>query len=311
MNCDLDALRAFLAVADTGSFRAAAAALHLSPSALSRRIERLETGLSIRLFERSTRKVELTTPGRSFVPRARHVLYELDEALLGIGEVAERLGGEVAIACVPSAVAHFLPPVLRRFHAAWPGIRVRVVDESSIDILGAVARADVDFGLTYLGAQEPDLVFEPLLVDPFVLACPGAHPLSARRRVHWEELDAHDVIALAPGTGNRLLIDLALARRAPVPRRFCTVNHVAALLAFVEAGLGVGVVPRMALPRTKGHNQAVVGVPLADPSIERTLGLICRRGRELAPASRKLYDLLLAARGSVRGSNSRRSPEPG
>ncbi len=298
MNCDLDELRAFLAIADTGSFRAGAALLHLSPSALSRRIDKLERGLSIRLFERSTRKVELTALGRGFVARARNVLHEFDEALLGIGEVATRLSGEVSIACVPSAVAHVLPPVLRRFHASYPGIRVRVIDESSIDILGTVARAEVDFGLTYIGAEEPDLEFDALIDDPFVVACRRDHPLAARRRVRWAELDAHEVIALAPGTGNRLLIDLALARRTPVPRWFCSVNHVAALLAFVDAGLGVGVVPRMALPRGRSH--AVIGVTLVEPAIVRTVGLIRRRGRELAPAPRKLHDLLLAANASAR-----------
>lgn len=285
MDCKLDDLRAFLAIADTGSFRAGADALSLSQSALSRRIDKLEAGLGIRLLDRTTRRVELTTLGRGFVPKARNVLHELERALLGIRDVAERLSGEVTFACVPSAVAHFLPPVIARYHAELPGIRLRVLDESSIDIVATVARGEADFGITYIGTGDPDIAFEPLLEEPFVVACPADHPLARRRRVRWAELGGHDVIALAPGTGNRLLIDVALAGQLQRPRWFCEVNHVTALLSFVEAGLGVGVVPRMALPQAGPH--AVRGVPLVEPAVTRTLGVVSRRGKVLSPASER------------------------
>jgi DNA-binding transcriptional LysR family regulator len=93
MNFDLDDLRAFVAVADMGSFRAAATALHLSQPALSRRVEKLEDALGFRLFERTTRKVELNAMGRAFIPKARHVLHELESALLGMSDLSERLRG--------------------------------------------------------------------------------------------------------------------------------------------------------------------------------------------------------------------------
>lgn len=105
MNFDLADLRAFLAVSDLGSFRAASEMLHLSQSALSRRVDKLEDALGVELFTRTTRKIELTAVGRAFVHKARNVLNELESALLGIQDVAERLSGEVALACVPSAVS--------------------------------------------------------------------------------------------------------------------------------------------------------------------------------------------------------------
>ena len=83
MNIDLADLRAFVAVADLGSFRAAAGSLHLSQPALSRRVEKLEQALGFRLLDRTTRKVELNAMGRTFMPRARHVIHELESALLG------------------------------------------------------------------------------------------------------------------------------------------------------------------------------------------------------------------------------------
>lgn len=290
MNFDLADLRAFLAVADLGSFKAAADALHLSQSALSRRVDKLEDALGVLLFARTTRKVELTTVGRSFVPKARNVLNELESALLGIRDVAERISGEVTLACVPSAVAYFLPGVIRQYHRQYPGIRIRVIDESSSEILLNVARGQADFGLTYIGAQEADIEFEPLLEEPFVVACPKDHPLARRRKLSWAELAQHDYVTIAQGSGNRLLIDQALAHSSTRPRWFCEVHHVTALVSLVEAGLGLGVVPRLAMP-PRGH-PSLVSIVLHAPQVSRTLGLIKRRGRALTAAAQLFYDLM-------------------
>ena len=294
MNFDLADLRAFLAVADLGSFKAAADALHRSQSALSRRVDKLEEALGVLLLARTTRKVELTTVGRSFVPKARNVLNELERALLGIRDVAERISGEVTLACVPSAVAYFLPGVIRQYHRQYPGIRIRVIDESSSEILLNVARGEADFGLTYIGAQESDIEFKALLEEPFVVACPRDHPLARRRKLSWAELAQHDYVTIAQGSGNRLLIDQALAHSSTRPRWFCEVHHVTALVSLVEAGLGLGVVPRPAMP-PRGH-PALVSIALHAPQVSRTLGLIKRRGRALTAAAQLFYDLMAHAR---------------
>jgi DNA-binding transcriptional LysR family regulator len=298
MNFDLADLRAFLAVADLGSFSAASGALHLSQSALSRRVDKLEDALGVALFTRTTRKVELTTVGRAFVHRARSVLNELEGSLLGIQDLAERLSGEVTLACVPSAVGHFLPSVFDEYHQRYPRIRIRVLDENSSDVLLAVTRGDADFGVTYIGTQEADIEFLPLIEEDFVLACPSTHPLAKHRSVAWKDLGEHSYIALAQGSGNRFLIDLALARSASRPRWFCEVNHVPALVSLVTAGLGVGVVPRMALP-PDGH-EGLTSVPLIEPRVSRTLGLIYRRGRPLPAAAQLLYDMLVAKKSKGR-----------
>jgi DNA-binding transcriptional LysR family regulator len=291
MNFDLADLRGFLAVADLGSFSAAAQALHLSQSALSRRVDKLELALGVQLFERTTRRVELSTIGRGFLPRARNVLNELENALIGFHDLAYRLSGEVTIACVPSAVAYFLPDVIRQYHAKYPGIRVRVIDESSSTILTVVARGEADFGLTYIGTQDADVVFQPLLEESFVVALQVGHPLTERESLTWDDLTTVDYISLAQGSGNRFLIDQALANRDIRPRSFCEVKHVPALVSLVEAGLGVGVVPKLAMP-AEGH-ATLVTRPLTNPAISRTLGLISRRGRTLSPVAQLLFDLLM------------------
>jgi DNA-binding transcriptional LysR family regulator len=292
MNFDLADLRGFLAVADLGSFRAASESLHLSQSALSRRVDKLEQALGVSLFTRTTRRVELTTVGRTFVHKARAVMNELENALLGIADFAERISGEVTVACVPSAVGYFLPAVIGEFHKLHPRIRVRLIDESSADILLAVANGEADMGLTYIGTQEPDIEFEALLDDPFVVACPPEHPLARRRRLTWAELAKHDYVSLAQGSGNRFLLDQALAHVEHKPEWFCEVRHVPALVSLVEAGLGLGVVPRLAMP----PRSRLVSIPLEGPRLSRTIGIIRRRGRPLRAGPELFRQLLVGAK---------------
>ncbi|OZI74853.1 LysR family transcriptional regulator [Bordetella genomosp. 12] len=290
MKFDLADLRAFLAVADLGSFRAASEALHLSQSALSRRADKLEAALGVQLFTRTTRRVELTTLGRGFVPRARNVLNELESALVGIQDVAVRLSGLVTVACVPSAVAYFLPAVIRDYHAKYPRIRIRIIDESSSQVLTAVARGDADFGLTYIGTNDAEIEFKPLLEEPFVAAVNRSHRLARRTSVRWAELSEHPYISLAQGSGNRFLIDQALALSVQQPRHFCEVQHVPALVSMVEAGLGIGVVPSLAMP--PDDHGTLVSIPLTEPAVSRTIGLIHPRGKALNPVAKLFYELL-------------------
>jgi DNA-binding transcriptional LysR family regulator len=142
-------------------------------------------------------------------------------------------------------------------------------------------------------ANEADLEFEPIMQDPFVVACRRDHLLAARESIGWAELCEHDYITLAQGSGNRLLIDQAVARSRSVPRWFCEVHHVPALVSLVEAGVGIGVVPRLAMPPA-GH-LSLVTVRLVEPEIARSLGIIKRRGRALSAAARLFHDLLTHA----------------
>lgn len=291
MNFDLSDLRAFVAVAELMSFRAAAQTLNVSQPALSRRVDKLEQAFGQRLLERSTRRVELNAMGRAFLPRAQHVLAELDAALLGMTDLSERIRGLVTVACIPSAVANFVANAASAFHQRFPRIRLRVLDQSAPDVLLSVAKAEADFGIGYLGAREPDLLFDPLSREPFVLACRRDHALARRRRVRWEELSAIECVGLATGRGNRLLIDQGLGPSATRPNWICEVLHVPALLSLIQAGVGVGVVPQHALA---DHAGALAMVPLVEPVLSREIGIISRRGHGLSPAVQAFRDAITA-----------------
>lgn len=294
MRFSLADLEAFVAVADLANFRRAAESVHLSQPALSRRIAKLEGALGVKLFERTTRAVSLTAVGREFARKARALLDDLEQALLGMEEVGATRAGEVTIACVPSAAYYYLPPLVRTFHERFPRIRVRIIDEAANAVLAAVTRGEADFGVNFIGTQEPDIEFEALLEEPFVAACPRRHPLAGKREVTWAQLAGHGFMTVSKTSGNRLLIDLALAGTAARPRWLYETRHVSTLLGLVEAGLGVAAVPRLALPA--GEHPAIVAVPIVEPEVKRTLGLIRRRGRALSPAAQELYSLLLADR---------------
>lgn len=291
MNVEMGDLRAFVAVADLGSFAAAARELHLSQPALSRRIIKLETSLGVRLLNRTTRRIELSAPGRAFLGRARQVLNDFDESLLEVTDAANRLTGEVTIACVPTVINQLMPQVLEEYQRRYPGILVRLLDEGASDVLTRVTRGEADFGINYLGAQEGNLVFEPLHEDDFVLVCPTRHPLASRASVRWAELGGHRYIAVNKASGNRMLLDLALARIPDLPRPVLEARHVRTVIDLVAAGLGVATVPRLAIP-VGALDTYLAAVPLAEPAITRTLGLVTRHGQLLSPAAQRLFDLL-------------------
>lgn len=294
MKFSLSDLEACVAVAELGNFRKAADGVHLSQPALSRRIAKLESALGVRLFDRTTRSVVLTAVGREFAAKARALLDELEGSLLALGDVAATRVGEVTVACVPSAAYYFLPQLIRRYHERFPRIRVRVVDEAANAVLAAVVRGDADFGINFVGTQDPDVDFQPILKEPFVAACRRDHALARRRSVTWAELGRYDYMTVSKSSGNRLLIDLALARTRERPRWFYETRHISTLLGLVEAGLGVTAVPRLAMP-TENH-PTLASVPLVEPTVTRTLGLIRRRGRSLLPAAQELYALVAGAR---------------
>ncbi|VXC92520.1 Uncharacterized HTH-type transcriptional regulator YbhD [Burkholderia sp. 8Y] len=291
VNFDLNDLQAFRAVVELGSFRKAAEAVSISQPALSRRIDKLEEALGVRLFERTTRSVTLTTVGRVFAPSADQLLDDLDIALLGIRDVSSSRLGHVTIACVPSVAYYFLPSVIASYHRRFPRIRVKLLDSSANEVLGAVISGEADFGVSFMGSQESEVEFKLLLQERFVAACRRDHPLARKKRVTWNELYEHDYVSVDKTSGNRLLLDQALAAVAPRAPSVCETRHVTTMLGLIEAGLGVAAVPSMAMP---GHDHPILtSVPLVEPVVKRRVGIVRRRGRPLTPAAQEFHRTII------------------
>ena len=301
VNFDLPDLIAFRAAAELANFRKAAEAVHILQPAFSRRIDKLEQALGVRLFERTTRRVTLTAVGRDFARRVGVMLDDLDETLLAVRGVGTARMGEVNIACVPSTVYYFLSDVIHRYRERYPKLRIKVFDAGANEVLSAVAHGEADFGLNFIGASEPGIEFRPLLEERFVAACRRDHPLARHRKVSWAQLAEYDFIGVSRRSGNRLLLEQALAGVPNRPQAVFETEHVTTTLGLVEAGLGVAAVPSMAMPGP--DHPLLKSVPLVDPVITRRIGLIRRRGRPLSPAAQQLYDLFGAMKGKRRRSD--------
>src|SRR5438105_50080 len=169
MRIDMLGLQAFLAITDEGSFHRAAAALHLTQTALSRRLQNLERFLGVALVERTTRSVSLTSLGRDFAPQARRLVTDLALALTEICESGKALRGDVTIACVPTAGVQFLPQVIQQYSARFPHNRIKLLDHASSGVADAVLRREAEFGVNIDEPHQTDLTSIALLEDRFVL----------------------------------------------------------------------------------------------------------------------------------------------
>jgi DNA-binding transcriptional LysR family regulator len=243
------------------------------------------------LLERTTRRVNLTSVGREFDKQLRQILDALDVTLLNIRGVAASRMGEVTIACVPSAVNYFVSSVVKDYHQRYPKTRVRIIDDSANHVLIAVAQGEADFGLNFTGSQENDIEFTAIFEEKFVAACHKDHPLAKQKSVRWRDLSDHDYISVSKVSGNRVLLDQALAGLAKQPQSLYETQHGTTMIGLVEAGLGVAAVPAMAMPK-KGH-PLLVSVPLIEPIVTRKMGLIKRRSSQLTPAAVELYDMFM------------------
>jgi DNA-binding transcriptional LysR family regulator len=291
MQYELVDIRSFVKIAELGSFHQAADQLHISQPALTRRIKKLEEGLGTALLDRTTRRVSLTSVGRDFLPKARRLLDDFEDSILNIKELAERQVGQVTLACIPTAAFYFLPSVIRLYNQQYPQIRIRLLDLSANEGLEAVLRGEADFGINMMSGQHPDIEFHALVKEPFVLACRRDHELASRKSVKWTELAGHQLIGVGRLSGNRMLLDNALAGLPWRLKWFYEVQHLSTSLGLVEAGLGISVMPSLAMPA--GEHPTLVSVPLIEPVVDRTLGLVTRRGSSLSPAAEKFVAILL------------------
>lgn len=290
MRIDFLGLEAFLSIADHGSFHRAAANLNLSQTALSHRMKKLEDDLGIKLLTRTTRHVALTPAGVELLPKARRLMADITSSFDELRLQGKARQEKLTIGCLPTIAVHYLPPLLVRLRKTFPDLTIRVLDNSKLEIAEKVHSGEAEFGITIVAADRWDLEITPLMKEPFVLVCPKAHPLASQKAVSWSSLKGEPLVRVSTQTGNRQLIDDALGpRREDMSWRY-EVQHIVSALGLVRAGLGLTVVPQLAV--NVEESPGLVAVPLRNPSISRTLGVVARRGVPLSPAADALLALL-------------------
>ena len=291
MKLDTLGLEAFIAIADHGGFRKAAEAVHITQTALTRRLQNLESLLDVKLVERTTRSVALTAVGRRFLPQARRILGDLGTALVELRETGKAQRGDFSIACVPTVGVRYLPGILQAYAARHPENRIKILDHASAGVADAVLRREAEFGIQISGSLHPELASVPLVQDGFVLVCRDDHPLAGRKRLRWRELESHSLIFAGEVSGNRPLLEEALRPQNLALRVVYEVQRSSTAVGLVAEGVAPAVVPSLAIQ--KGAYPRIKVVALTDPVVSRTLVLVARKRGHLSPAAQALYDLIL------------------
>jgi len=292
MKIDVLGVQAFIALAQHESFRIASASLFISQAAMTRRLQNLEAHLGVALVERGSRRFALTHVGQGFLPRARRLLSELQGSLEQIRQTGQLRGGVVTLACVPTVGARYLPRVIESYARVYPDNRVSVLDQSSASVTQAVILREAEFGIGIAGSQPPDLTSELLLKDRFVLVCPREHAFARATRLSWAQLSRERLILPGEGSGNRPLLDARLPSEVPL-RPHYEVQRSATALGMVAAGVGVAVVPSLAVQA--GAHPTLAVVPLVQPIVQRGFVLLRRKGSVLSPAAEALAQLVRRA----------------
>jgi DNA-binding transcriptional LysR family regulator len=293
MNITLRQLRAFIAVAEAGSFTRAGSQLHLTQSATSGLIRELEREVGARLFHRTTRRVELTEVGRAFQPSVERLLAGLDRSVADIGALTARRRGRLAVAAPPLLAATMLPGLIASFLDRYPGIRVTLRDVPTDQIVARVLDGDVDCGIGTFAPEEEGLARTTLMSDALMLFCALSHPLGAGGPARWRDIAVAPLIALTRDSGIRTLVDRTLAAAGLTIEPAYEVVHITTAIAMVEAGLGVAVLPSYA--RAVGRRHRVASRGLDDPTVARDIALVRPAGRSPSPAAEAFVEIAVEA----------------
>ncbi|MEU7747734.1 LysR substrate-binding domain-containing protein [Nonomuraea sp. NPDC049158] len=287
----LQQLAYFVAVAETRHFTQAAERMRVAQPSLSKQIKALESDLGAPLFSRARGNVTLTPAGEALLPLARRMLADAGTARQEVAELAGLRRGRVRLGATPSLCAGLLADALARFHLAYPGIELLVEEDGSRDLVRALARGQLDLSLiiTPLQGDDPSLVTEEILRENLVVVTPSHQP-ERKPYLRMEDLRGRGMVMFRRGYDLREAT-LAACRQAGFEPRFAVEGgEMDAVLRFVEAGLGLAVVPSMVLDGRPG----LTGTPLAPPGLSRTIALAHRKDVEPTRAAQAFRTTLLS-----------------
>jgi DNA-binding transcriptional LysR family regulator len=293
MKLPMDSIHAFVEVAEQGNFSRAAEKLGITQTALTRRIQRLESFVGVQLLDRTTRATALTQVGREFLPLSTRLVADLTFGIEQLRARARLAIGEVTVAAIQSIAAHHLPAVLAQYGRDHPHNRVEILERSGTMVTDAVRQGHADFGVHIQQDAHADLSEDLLMRDPFVLVCSRDHKLAKAKAVSWSNLKGTDLITLGGSSGNRRLIESQLARSGLETRGRFVVESTPTAVALARTGVGLAILPAT-MNAARGAS-GLVEVPLTNPVLHRSISLVRRRNQALSPAAAALHALLTTA----------------
>ncbi len=281
---ELHQLRYFCAVARSGNFTRAAEAEHIAQPSLSQQILKLEDELGAKLFDRYPRSIELTQFGVAFLPRAEAILRQTGEAKTQIQEMAGADKGKVVIGAIPTIAPYFLPPALTNFTRQHPAIAVSVVEDMTSVLLEKLHEGRIDMALLVLPVPGEGLICEELIQEPMFAVLPNHHPLAASKKIDLRQISDDSFLLLKEGHCFRENTVSACRRSRMQPHVAFESGQFSTILAMVSAGMGVSLVPRMAVEKRK----LCKFIPLSDKRANRRVGLVQLKNHYSTRAQRAL-----------------------
>ncbi len=293
LNIKLDSLRTFLCVAQAGSLSEAARQLGRTPSAVSMSLKQLTQQLGAELFE-SERKNTLTPLGQFVAAETTRAVRDFDQTLLNIQRYKSGDSGTVKIASVPSVATRLLPDVFFSYKKQSPNVYIELRDIDSSAVAHHVSHAYVDLGIASITTASQNLLTEPLLEEPFGVVCRHDNVLCQKEAITWKQLKNQPFIS------NGLCSNIKHNEFQQVlDNAQLHIVNTSSLLQFVEQGMGITLLPRLALPPHSG----IRFIPLTDKTVTRKLYLMQHKQHQLSTAAEKLKEVIIGRVGNV-GHNS-------
>lgn len=284
-------MRYFMEVATREHVTEAAHALHVAQSSVSRQLFNLESELGVDLFIREGRRVKLTPIGRIFLERVKQALYVVDEAEREIKEYLEPEKGTVRIAFPISLAAHVLPNAIFAFRQRYPQVKFQMRQALYHDLIDGVINGEFNLAMIAPVPTETKKIKQKVLFTENIVALlPVHHRLASRSSIQLQELKDDPFVTLPEGTIFRKIALSACNQLGFSPRIAFEGDDIDALKGLVSAGLGIALMPEVTL--VDNNPFSTVKVPIVDPSVTRTIGVICPTGRKLLPTEQLFYDFL-------------------
>ncbi|MDP9321712.1 MAG: LysR family transcriptional regulator [Chloroflexota bacterium] len=279
---ELQQLRYFLTVAETGKFTTAARDLHVAQPSVSKQVRKLEAELGAVLLERRKTGIALTDAGAILLPWAKRVLSDVDGARSEVAGLATLEQGRLSVGATPSLSTVLLPRVLAAFHAEHPGVTLSVIEAGSRDLVDRLAAGDLDLALVILPLPREEL-FEttPLLREELVLAVAKTHPLARRKTVRVSDLRGVPLVMFRDGYDLRSATITACEQAGFHPTFAIEGAEMDGVLRMAAAGVGVAVVPSMVVER----GGPLVAVRISQPTLSRSVGVAFRKDRHRSRAA--------------------------
>ena len=272
---ELHQLRYVCAIAETGSFSRAAELCHVAQPSLSQQVLKLEEDLGAKLFDRLGRSIRLTEAGRAFLPHARSILHQMETARAEVIDKRRDVRGAVAVGVIPTIAPYLMPQYTADFAKKYPEARLRIVEETTPVLVESLRNLSIDIAVMALPLRHKEFEFLPLRTEPLFAVLPRSHPRAAAKSLSLKDLRGEQFVMLRDGHCFRDLSIAACARARITPRIAFESGQFSSLLGMVAAGVGITLVPQMAID----PGAACSYIRISDPPAKRTIVAVTLRGR--------------------------------